>query len=206
MENEKTALGMVVNENMLPLSQQAEIMKHRLAIADKFHKAGCFGGDVKNSFQAMVKIQAGAEMGMPPMGRGLSTQDPVDLTGPQFIGELSKHIATKQVKRGIGKAVELARPKEDITITNTISPPEEMEQPLNKAELQQIAQRLYDLGYYYEKNPESDEIEFTLAPNYTGLLRKATSKEKDRLQAAIKRFQRVHGFSPDKCDGCIRLE
>jgi hypothetical protein len=38
-----------------------------LTIADQFHKAGCFGKDVQNTFQAFAKIQAGAEMGIPPM-------------------------------------------------------------------------------------------------------------------------------------------
>lgn len=38
-----------------------------LTMADQFHKAGCFGKDVQNTFQAFAKIQAGAEMGIPPM-------------------------------------------------------------------------------------------------------------------------------------------
>lgn len=36
-------------------------------MAEAFHKAGCFGSDVKNAYQALVKIQAGFEMGIPPM-------------------------------------------------------------------------------------------------------------------------------------------
>lgn len=42
-------------------------LEQALRIAEKFHKAGCFGSDVKNPEQAFVKIQAGAEMGMAPM-------------------------------------------------------------------------------------------------------------------------------------------
>jgi len=38
-----------------------------LTIADQFVKAGCFTKDVNNVFQAFTKLQAGAEMGMPPM-------------------------------------------------------------------------------------------------------------------------------------------
>lgn len=36
-------------------------------VADQFHQAQCFTKDVANTFQAFVKIQAGAEMGMAPM-------------------------------------------------------------------------------------------------------------------------------------------
>lgn len=36
-------------------------------MAEAFHRAGCFGSDVKNPYQALVKIQAGFEMGIPPM-------------------------------------------------------------------------------------------------------------------------------------------
>lgn len=148
----------------------------------------------------------GAMASMGGMGMMGSQTDPLGLKNPGFISALSRHIATKQVKRGIGKAVELTRLKEDITITNPVGPPEEIEIPLNKEDLQQISQRLFDLGYYYEKNPESDEIEFTLAPTYMGLVGQASSKEQDSLQSAIKRFQRIHGFSPDKCNGCIQPE
>ena len=46
---------------------QSERLNQMMKVAQQFHKAGCFGGDVKNAEQAFVKIQAGIEMGMPPM-------------------------------------------------------------------------------------------------------------------------------------------
>ncbi|MFX1499618.1 MAG: peptidoglycan-binding domain-containing protein [Promethearchaeota archaeon] len=119
------------------------------------------------------------------------------------LSELSRHIAARQVKRGISKGVEIVRLKNDIELTNPIGSPENLEQPLNKEELRLVAQRLYDLGYYYINVSEDDDIEFTLAPTYMGLIGKASSEERNSLQAAIKRFQRVHGFSPEKCDGFI---
>jgi len=44
-----------------------ERVKNMLTIAEQFFKAGCFTSDVKNTQQAYVKIQAGAEMGLAPM-------------------------------------------------------------------------------------------------------------------------------------------
>lgn len=49
------------------LTPFGEMLKDQLTLANEFFKAGCFGGDVKNAHQAFVKIQAGKEMGMPPM-------------------------------------------------------------------------------------------------------------------------------------------
>lgn len=46
---------------------QSDRLNQMMKVAQQFHKAGCFMGDVKNPEQAFVKIQAGAEMGMPPM-------------------------------------------------------------------------------------------------------------------------------------------
>ncbi|MFX1480390.1 MAG: hypothetical protein ACFFCI_20020 [Promethearchaeota archaeon] len=144
---------------------------------------------------------------MPGMGGAFglpSLTSFIQFFDPSFVSELSRHIAAKQVKRGISKGIEIARLKKDIELTNSIGPPEKLEMPLNKEELKIIAKRLYDLGYYYEKDPEKDDIEYTLAPIYMGLIGQASSKEQDSLQAAIKRFQRVHGISPEKCDGCIQ--
>lgn len=36
-------------------------------LAEKFHKANCFGGNIKNAEQALVMMQAGFEMGIPPV-------------------------------------------------------------------------------------------------------------------------------------------
>lgn len=147
------------------------------------------------------------KMGISGMGGAFGMpgkQTLLDFVDPSFTSKLSRHIAAKMVKRGVSKGVEIARLKKDIELTNAIGPPEEIEQPLNKEELTQVAQRLHDLGYYYEKDPESDEIEFTLAPTYMGIVGKASSKEQDSLQATIKRFQRIHGFLPNNCNGCIQ--
>jgi len=46
---------------------QPEMLEQALRVADKFFKAKCFGKDVTSAEIAYVKIQAGAEMGMPPM-------------------------------------------------------------------------------------------------------------------------------------------
>jgi len=46
---------------------QPEMLEQALRVSEKFYKAGCFGADVKNAEQVFVKIQAGAEMGLPPM-------------------------------------------------------------------------------------------------------------------------------------------
>jgi hypothetical protein len=46
---------------------QTDNVQLMLDMANQFFKAGCFGADVKNPQQAFVKIQAGKEMGMPPM-------------------------------------------------------------------------------------------------------------------------------------------
>lgn len=62
---EKSALSKPVGNGLGYFN--ADQLEQALRIADKFHKAGCFGVDVKNPEQAFVKIQAGAEMGMPPM-------------------------------------------------------------------------------------------------------------------------------------------
>ena len=125
------------------------------------------------------------------------------LINPAFKADLSKHIATKQVKGGILKGYDLVKKKGNIEISKPIGPPEKLTEPFDKEELKLIAQRLYDLGYYYEKNPEKEEIEYTLAPDYLGIVGMANDKEQNSLQAAIKKFQRVHGFSPEKCDGYI---
>ena len=42
-------------------------LQEMMLLADKFFKAKCFGADVQNAEQALVKMQAGFEMGMPPM-------------------------------------------------------------------------------------------------------------------------------------------
>lgn len=44
-----------------------ELLDQALRVSDKLFQSGCFGKDVHNAAQAFVKIQAGAEMGMPPM-------------------------------------------------------------------------------------------------------------------------------------------
>ncbi len=46
---------------------EERLIKGRIAMANRFFQAGCFTSDVHNAEQAFVKIQAGAEMGMPPM-------------------------------------------------------------------------------------------------------------------------------------------
>ena len=46
---------------------EAERLNQMHKLATYFHQAGCFGADVKNPQQALVKIQAGFEMGMAPM-------------------------------------------------------------------------------------------------------------------------------------------
>ena len=46
---------------------QKERIKQQLELAQIFFEARCFSSDVKNPAQAFVKIQAGAELGMPPM-------------------------------------------------------------------------------------------------------------------------------------------
>ncbi len=46
---------------------QKDRIANMLTMADQFFKSGCFGGDVKNTHQALVKIQTGLEMGMAPM-------------------------------------------------------------------------------------------------------------------------------------------
>lgn len=46
---------------------ESERLNQMHKLATYFHQAGCFGGDVKNAAQALVKIQAGLEMGIPPM-------------------------------------------------------------------------------------------------------------------------------------------
>jgi len=128
------------------------------------------------------------------------------LDNPKFIGDLSRYTAKQMVKRGLTKAVEIARLKEEIVLTRPVGPPQELEQPPKPDEIRLIAQRLYDLGYYYQDIPETGEIEFTLAPTYVGLVGQATHSEQDSLQAAIKRFQLVHGTLPVKCNGYIYPE
>jgi len=64
-----------MNDELIEGPKASDIAIHfetqRLAemgrMAEAFHKAGCFGSDVKNAYQALVKIQAGFEMGIPPM-------------------------------------------------------------------------------------------------------------------------------------------
>lgn len=46
---------------------EGERLNQMFKLADQFYKAGCFGADVKNPQQALVKMQAGFEMGMPPV-------------------------------------------------------------------------------------------------------------------------------------------
>lgn len=53
--------------NPLDIHFQRERISQMMTIADTLVKANCFGRDVNNAFQAFVKIQAGAEMQMPPM-------------------------------------------------------------------------------------------------------------------------------------------
>ena len=125
------------------------------------------------------------------------------LINPQFKSDLSKHIATKQVKGGILKGYNLLKKEENILITKPIGPPEKLNEPYDKEELKLVAQLLFDLGYYYEKNPEKEEIEYNLAPEYLGIVGMASDKEQNSLQAAIKKFQRVNGFSLEKCNGYI---
>lgn len=45
---------------------QESRIKMMTRLANAYHSAGCFTSDVKNPYQALVKIQAGAEMGMAP--------------------------------------------------------------------------------------------------------------------------------------------
>ena len=67
MDKEEKTLQKV-EKNLSSLGYfDAELLEQALRIAEKFFKAGCFGGDVKSPEQAFVKIQAGAEMGMAPM-------------------------------------------------------------------------------------------------------------------------------------------
>ena len=49
------------------LHYEGERLNQMYRLAKEFHAAGCFGGDVKNSQQALVKMQAGYEMGIPPV-------------------------------------------------------------------------------------------------------------------------------------------
>lgn len=46
---------------------EGERLNQMFKLATGFFKAGCFGADVKNPEQALVKIQAGFEMGLPPV-------------------------------------------------------------------------------------------------------------------------------------------
>jgi len=46
---------------------QKDRLTNMLTLANEFFKSGCFGSDVKNTHQALVKIQTGLEMGMAPM-------------------------------------------------------------------------------------------------------------------------------------------
>lgn len=49
----------------LYLSQERN--EQMLLMANRFYKADCFTSDIRNPFQAYVKIQAGIEMGLAPM-------------------------------------------------------------------------------------------------------------------------------------------
>lgn len=46
---------------------QSDRLTQMIKMATEFHKANCFGKDVQNMQQALVKMQAGFEMGMPPI-------------------------------------------------------------------------------------------------------------------------------------------
>lgn len=125
------------------------------------------------------------------------------LISTQLKADISKYIATKQIKGGILKGIDLVKKKGKIELSKPIGPPDKLAEPFDNEELKLVAERLYDLGYYYEKNPEKEEIEYSIAPNYLGIIGMASDKEQNSLQAAIKKFQRVHGFSLDECNGCI---
>lgn len=140
-----------------------------------------------------------------PMPKGPIPRGPITFLY-QWRNEIFMRTATKQVKKGIIKGYEIITKKEKIELSKPIGPPEELAEPFDKDELKFVAQRLFDLGYYYEKNPEKEEVEYILAPNYLGITGMASDKEQNSLQAAIKKFQRVHGFSLDKCNGEIDLD
>lgn len=56
-------------DEQLKIRQSFDVDTHKtmLAISDRFHKAGCFAGNIKNAEQAFAIIQAGYEMGIQPM-------------------------------------------------------------------------------------------------------------------------------------------
>lgn len=53
--------------NVLDSQFDPKRMNQMVSFANEFYKAGCFGRDVQNPHQALVKIQAGYEMGLPPI-------------------------------------------------------------------------------------------------------------------------------------------
>jgi len=61
------------------------------------------------------------------------------------------------------------------SLSKPIGPPDKLIEPLDNENLKLVAQRLYELGYYYEKNPEKEDIEYTLAPNYLGIVGMASN-------------------------------
>ena len=124
-------------------------------------------------------------------------------TDPKAKAHISKYIAMKQVKKGILKGYDLIKKKEEINISKAIGPPDLLTEPFDNKELKAVAFRLQDLGYYHEKIPDKEEIEYTLAPNYLGIIGMASDNEQNSLQGAIKKFQCVHGFSLNNCDGRI---
>lgn len=72
MEDNTQALSVQDEQNMPSAREMAfyfdkQRLQQMLVMANEFYKASCFGADVKNAHQALVKIQTGYEMGMPPM-------------------------------------------------------------------------------------------------------------------------------------------
>lgn len=53
--------------NVLDSQFDPKRLNQMVAFANEFFKAGCFGRDVQNAHQALVKLQAGYEMGLPPI-------------------------------------------------------------------------------------------------------------------------------------------
>jgi hypothetical protein len=64
---EKTALQKTTAKDISTTHFAGDRLTQMATLAGEFHKAGCFGSDVQNPQQALVKIQAGYEMGMPPV-------------------------------------------------------------------------------------------------------------------------------------------
>jgi len=66
MENEN-AMQIVTADKLAATYFNPTKLSEMKNLATAFFKAQCFGQDVKNEFQALAKIQAGYEMGIPPM-------------------------------------------------------------------------------------------------------------------------------------------